>query len=152
MLKLSPLLLAMVTLPAAAGPWVCDEKTDRMDGSVSRAWIVDSTNREAVMPWSTPATGRLVVYVNRVQTIIPDDGVVNCSMRAPCPARIAIDGHLVDDAQFRSLTDWSVSAHIDPQLLAQAHQVKVEVPVFQSRPAVYVFDLPGQAPVNCPLQ
>lgn len=45
----------------------------------------------------------------------------------------------------------AVAADIDPGQLAQAHQVKVEVPVFQSRPVVYVFDLPGQAPANCPL-
>lgn len=145
-----PLLLAMATLPAAAGPWVCDEKTDRMDGSVSRSWLVDSTNREAVMPWSTPTTARLVVGASYTIVVIPDDGIVDCPSKVNCAGRLNIDGKMVA-AKFGAPLLPVMDIEIDPQRLAQAHQVKVEVPVFQSRPAVFTFDLPGQAPASCPL-
>lgn len=151
-MRLASIVLALVATPALAGPWVCKEQTDRMDGHVTRYWFVDSSNQEAIMPWSRPAPGRLVVGSGPlpVSAIIPDDGIVGCTSRAPCPARISIDGNLLD-ATFLPVTDFTVAADIDPAVLAAAHQVKVEVPVFQSRPAVFTFDLPGQAPASCPL-
>lgn len=153
MLKISSIILALVATPALAGNWTCEERTDRMDGSVHRSWSAESSNWGRGQPWSGMSKAYLTVAADEAMpmaVLLPIDSILDCPRRGACPARVSIDGKMVSVA-FQALDNDVVAAAIEPADLAAAHQVKVEVPLYRQGPSILVFDLPGQAPASCPL-